>query len=228
MIQQYQESELSHKLRLHSIFANKLPFLLETVWDRWTEDNDTLNEHDLSKLLDAFNTHSIGTQELYNGSMTYLPQKLRTLIMVSQGLMQFICPTLSYSRPLIQNEPLLDDIPWMNQPWDFAFVPWFTYLYEYIFDHHHKELGLPSLDIIHDLRTEFGGTNMHNHNKRLLECIMDKYGFIPWSRRSIKEFRDAYYDLMDMIDKDVVDYIDDFAGFISKQIVSQTDVNKIM
>ena len=92
--------ETSHKLRLHAIFMDKLPFFLESAWERWTDENDTFNEHDLGELLDAFNTHSIGTQELpvsLTGAQEHLSNKLRTLIMVSRGLMQFICPTLSPS-----------------------------------------------------------------------------------------------------------------------------------
>eukprot|EP01083_Nonionella_stella_P180018 640829_1 len=187
---------LTKELQLSELFALKLPYLLGLI------DHKEQRRY----ILSAMNMHAMSISELrtMNQKANVNPH-LQILILASRALIHYYVP---YDGGAYFNDRFVmvrlpgstrSCLVYMKYPWlavqssvsacdvqpDSRWVIYLTYLYEHIFDHHHVQSEIPSLDHV------FVKNNDVNR-ARLLD-IIDKYGLILWHRDTIHGIRTRYF-----------------------------------
>lgn len=165
-------TDLIRKVRLNELYALRLPLLLKTV---------SIKHKNNAKLLTAMNIQTMTRNEFDSMPYYHYNDTLKLLIYSSRNLAPF-----SFTEKCIND--------WhFSLHGDTAFYPWLTgsywpcsvhkiyfgHLYEYLFDHFHKELQIPTLDRLY--------LNQQSVQRQNIIHFIEKHGFIPWHRNVIKQ-----------------------------------------
>eukprot|EP01084_Bolivina_argentea_P064221 117161_1 len=191
------------RLKLTELYYLYLPKLLRNLFSDWMKktlfcngmhESKSLNNNEaLKETLNAMDLHPVSIITFNNLSSIHDSTKL--LLLSSRSLLNYFVPSYyantnrknSGQIRYYTNVPYFRNFPWLSPDWDSAFDVYrlnewslmMTYLYEFYFICHIRA----------NLRSTF---YLDGESKNKLIILINKYGFIPWSKATIQSIRNKF------------------------------------
>lgn len=167
-------SNLTRCVQLSEFYALKLPSLLNEIASR-PFPND---------ILQSMHIGTIRYRQYKAMSFDGFPLELILLVLSSRSLAARSFPIhrliLKGNYTGTFSKYLWAAYPWIAFP-DSLDTIYFGYLYQFLFEVHHKYLSIPTLDGLY--------LNKNTPQRSNILYLIDKKGFIPWHRNTLQYFR---------------------------------------
>lgn len=182
------------KLQTDELYALSLPNIIQLSFNKIT---NKIGKRNFIFLMNLLNIKPLSMDEFDNTKFNNLDAVTRLLILSSRAIVHQYAMTNLFDYKSTDFDPNQDIINTLRYPWlqpsegDYdrnCMLDNMKVIYEHAFDYlsHKRESRLVPLDSIYNMN--------ERENEYLLELI-NKYGFIPWHRLSIKEpIEDREYD----------------------------------
>ena len=163
-----QIKQISETLKLDEMYSMHLPFILNLI--NVKHQNGIINTSNARTLLDKMMKLSPCREKKTNLSFEHDSNcYIRTLIISSRALLSYF---VSFSSSMDSSS---------DQEAPNGFLVFFSFLYEFVFDYQ-RGLLLPNLDNLF--------TDKICDQMMIIYELMEKSGFVPWTRRQIKRMRE--------------------------------------
>ena len=182
---------VGNRVHLNEMYALKLPKMLEEI--------QQIHAGNEARCI----MHALNVQVMTVMDLCALPDtmdyKLKLLILSSRSLAPMVtAKPFQTMRGIAISMNYAMEIAWRSFPWKPVGLKfkmdifYFGHLYKYLFDHHHKELGIPKLDMIFN-----DDDDDDSKEKKQLHELINRFGFIPWHRDTMHEWSNQTLSLID-------------------------------